>query len=108
MNSFVVIETTFSSHEEGLKMASMLVQQHLCACCHIMNIQSCFRYKGTVQNETEVLLRCKTTRQSQSAAIECIVSHHSYSVPEIVVMEVSCPHVAYATWIEDEVQQKGI
>jgi periplasmic divalent cation tolerance protein len=103
MNSVVVIETTFSHREEGSKMASLLIERHLCACCHLIDISSCFRYEGKIEKTNEVLLRCKTTVQAKEAAIDCIVSHHSYSIPEIIVTEASCPHAAYAAWVKSEV-----
>jgi periplasmic divalent cation tolerance protein len=104
MSSFVVIETTFSQLEEAHAMASLLVEQKRCACCQFMSITSCFHYEGSLVKADEALLRCKTTKQAQKAAIECILKHHSYSVPEIVVYEVSCPSKSYASWIEDLVK----
>ena len=99
---FVVIYSTASSTDEAEMLASGLVEQKLAACVQMLPIRSVYRWKGAVEKAEEILLVIKTRKDSADRGIAWLKEHHSYEVPEAVVVDIAGGHEAYLKWIEEE------
>ncbi len=101
----VVIMTTAGSREEARRLARGLVEKRLAACVQMMAIDSVYEWKGELQEDAEFLLLIKTRRERYTDVEAHLRTHHSYEVPEILVMPVETGLPAYLEWIDG--QTKG-
>ncbi|MCE2503538.1 MAG: divalent-cation tolerance protein CutA [Chlorobi bacterium] len=102
--SALVLYTTFSDTETASRIAQVLVEEGLAACCNILpQITSIYQWEGEVQKESEVLVLIKTTRYRYRALQDRLIELHPYDVPEVLALPVQYGSRAYLDWIEDVV-----
>ena len=98
---FIVILITASSAEEGEKIASSLVENHMVACINIVpSVKSLFFWEGKTAQESEVLLIAKSRRPLLDKIVEQVKKIHSYKVPEIIALPVIGGSEEYLKWGE--------
>lgn len=100
-HEIVVIVCTISREASG-SMAQQLVGRRLAACVNVMPVQSCYRWKGEVCNDAEVLLLVKTRREMANEVVAAIRALHPYELPEIIVLPVIAGHAPYLDWVYNE------
>lgn len=89
---------------EAPALARALVSRRLAACVNLVpGIRSFYRWEGEVQDDPEVLLVAKTTREGFEALRAAVVELHSYEVPEVIALPIAAAHPPYAAWIVDSV-----
>jgi periplasmic divalent cation tolerance protein len=87
------------------RIARTLVEEHLAACVQVLpGMLSIYSWRGEVQQETEVLLLAKTTRERLDALKARLDELHPYEMPELLALEAVDGLVPYLGWIEQEVQ----
>jgi len=105
VKEYVVVLVTASSPEEGSRIAGTLVKERLCACVNVAaGVRSFFWWEGEVQEQGEVLLVCKTTKDRVSAIEETVRKLHSYTVPEVIALPVVKGSADYLDWVSKETQ----
>jgi periplasmic divalent cation tolerance protein len=104
----LVVLVTASSKEEGVRMADCLVSQRLAACVNIIpGIESIYRWEGRIARDEEVLLLIKTTAERFPELELQVKQLHSYSVPEVVAVEIKQGSSAYLKWLRDSTLPDG-
>lgn len=99
-NESIVVLVTLPSLELAQKLANSLVVGRLAACVTILpQVQSIYRWKGTVCNEVEMVCLAKTRKQLFGTLREHVLAMHPYEVPEIVALPLTDGHPAYLSWI---------
>jgi periplasmic divalent cation tolerance protein len=89
---------------EAQQIARTLVDERLAACVNIVpGITSIYRWKGTVEQEPELILVIKTLAERVDALKARLVELHPYELPEVVVIPIGGGHKAYLDWIEEQV-----
>jgi periplasmic divalent cation tolerance protein len=97
-----IVLTTAGSPQEAEKIARALVERRLAACVNVVpQIQSIYRWKDKIEQETEWLLIIKTRMDAFESVRDAIKELHSYELPECVMLEVSNGSEAYLNWIEE-------
>ena len=99
----VVLCNTPQDHAE--RIANELVERRLAACVNIIaSVLSIYRWKGTIERQTESTLLIKTRVEHLPALMSAIRELHPYEVPEIVALQVEPSEVnpAYLQWLRDE------
>lgn len=97
-----IVLTTAGSPQEAEKIARALVERCLAACVNIVpQIQSVYRWKDKVEQETEWLLIIKTKTNLFESVADAIKELHSYELPECVMLEVSSGSERYLDWIRE-------
>jgi periplasmic divalent cation tolerance protein len=87
------------------RIARTLVEEHLAACVQVLpGMLSIYSWRGEVQQETEVLLLAKTTRERLDALKARLAELHPYEMQELLALEAVDGLVPYLGWIEQEVQ----
>lgn len=100
MDEVIIIFVTCGSEEEALKIARALVEKHISACVNIISqIRSIYYWEGKVHDENEWLLIIKTQKKRFEELKEEIKSLHSYSVPEIIALNISEGFPPYLKWV---------
>ena len=97
----IVILCTVGSEEEGVKIASSLVEEGLVACVNMVpKIRSIYVWKGEVCDDTEHLLVIKSKPSVFEKVEARIVELHSYDVPEVIALPIEQGHKPYLDWID--------
>jgi len=97
-----IVLTTAGSPEEAEKIARALVERRLAACVNIVpQIQSVYRWKDKIEQETEWLLIIKTKGNVFESVADAIKELHSYELPECVMLEVDSGSERYLNWIRE-------
>jgi len=100
-----IVLTTAGSPEEAEKIARALVERRLAACVNIVpQIQSVYRWKDKIEQETEWLLIIKTKTNLFESVADAIKELHSYELPECVMLEVSSGSERYLNWMRENMR----
>lgn len=84
------------------QLAGALVGERLAACINIVpGLRSVFRWQGSVQRESEVLLLIKTTRSRYPALQARLPQLHPYELPELLAVESVFGLPAYLQWVAE-------
>ena len=91
---------TAANSAEAARLAEMLVSAQLAACVQILPaIESVYRWKGTIERESEVLLFAKTERSRFEDVEREVRALHSYETPEIIALPITAGSVPYLKWL---------
>ena len=97
-----IVLTTAGSPQEAEKIARALVEGRLAACVNIVpQIQSVYRWKDKIEQETEWLLIIKTKGNVFESVADAIKELHSYELPECVMLEVDSGSERYLNWMRE-------
>src|SRR5918911_5570661 len=96
-----IVLSTAGSKEEAQKLARALVERRLAACVNVVGpIESCYTWKGAIENATEYLLVIKTVTGAFERVRDAIKELHSYELPECISIPVDNGSREYLEWIE--------
>ena len=85
------------------RIAQDLVNQRLAACVNrLSSVRSTYSWEGRIQEEPEVVLTIKTTRERYDALEVRLRALHPYEVPEIIALPVVAGSPSYLNWIAGE------
>lgn len=98
----ILVFSTFPDAASARQIARMLVEEHLAACVNILApMESVYRWKGKVEEATEVLCLVKTTVGRYLLLENRIKQLHPYEVPEIIAVNLQAGLPAYLQWTVD-------
>lgn len=99
---FRIVLMTAGSEEEGARIAKSLVERGLCACVNLIpKVRSIYRWEGAVQDDAEILLIAKTTKDRLQALSDHVAEAHSYDVPEALAISVEKGRASYLEWLAE-------
>ena len=106
MTNGIVILSTVSSHQEGDKIATKLVNEHIAACVNIIpKIFSIYRWQGQVHKDEELLLIIKTNQQKEAQVYDIIKDMHNYDTPELITFDMKNIDDKYANWLNSTINE---
>lgn len=109
MTDKVIVLSTCPSLEEAKRIGRGLVEERLAACVNILGgVESVYRWQGSVQESSEVMLVVKSRRDLLERLRERLANMHSYEVPEAIAIPVVDGLPAYLEWIDRELYPPGI
>jgi periplasmic divalent cation tolerance protein len=100
----VILILSTAPRSKGRELAQKLVAERLVACVNIVPVASCFRWKGSLEQEDEDLLIMKTVETRSAAVLERVRELHPYELPEIIVLNVAGGFPPYLAWVGESVQ----
>lgn len=100
----IVVLITAPSQEVARQIANALLGEKLAACVNVLpSIRSYYTWKGTQQEDEEVLLLVKTRAALfESRLVPAVKAVHPYELPEIIALPIQMGFKPYLTWINDE------
>lgn len=101
-SSLLAVFTTTASREDARRIASALVERGLVACAQLSDIESVYRWKGSLQQEPECRLMLKTTAARYAAVEAAIRELHAYELPAVFAVPVTQAFGSYAAWVREE------
>jgi periplasmic divalent cation tolerance protein len=104
MNNHILVLVTTASKEESELIAAALVESRLAACVNIFPISSIYRWQGQIQSDSEYQLFIKTDIQLFSDIEAKIKELHSYSVPEIIAIDIVAGSGSYLNWLGESLR----
>ncbi len=104
MTEALVVLCTAPTVEVAAGLARALVEARLAACGNVVpGLRSVYRWQGKVEDEAEVLLVLKTTRERFPALRDELLRRHPYQVPEVLALPVEAGSAAYLEWLSAQV-----
>ena len=96
-----IVLTTAASVEEARSMARTLVEERLAACATLLPaVESIYRWQGAIESANETMLLIKTAAEKLPALEARLLTLHSYSTPEFLVLPVESGSEAYLAWLQ--------
>ncbi|KKZ14478.1 MAG: hypothetical protein TH68_04660 [Candidatus Synechococcus spongiarum 142] len=93
-----LVLTTCADHASADQLARHLVGQRLAACVSLLPTTTYYHWHGELQHEQEVQMVIKTSADQLPALLKALTHHHSYEVPELVVLDASAAG-SYGAWL---------
>ncbi len=100
MTDFIVCFSTIDSEKEAAKIAKALVEAKLAACVNIVpKVTSVYEWKGSICEETELLLVIKTQQSRLKELKATLEELHPYEVPELIALPITDGLPDYLGWV---------
>ncbi len=101
---YVAVFITAPDEDTAADIAKALVGGGLAACANIVrNVRSIYKWKGKMEDESEVLMIAKTSSDKFSALESKVREMHPYDVPEIVSVPIAQGSDPYIEWLSNAV-----
>ncbi len=101
----IYIFWTCRNKTEARTIARALLDQHLIACATLFpEVESIYRWEGTIEESQEVKVVLKTQAKHFEAVRSYIEAHCSYEVPEILQIDIVQGNPRYIAWVSSETQ----
>lgn len=103
MANRMTVYVTCKDKDEAKTIAAHVIEKRLAACANILPAhESLYWWEGKVQNETEVAMILKTTKERYHDLEDAIKEKHSYDVPCIVALAIENGNHAFLDWIKEQ------
>jgi periplasmic divalent cation tolerance protein len=106
MTDKIVVLSTCASPQEAQRVAHALVEKRLAACVNVMPVRSVYHWKDAIEEEEEVLLVIKSSRELFDRLRGEIERLHSYELPEVIALPIVDGSQGYLTWLDRELGEK--
>ena len=100
----ILIYCVFKNKAEGQKIAKLLIEQKLAACINLWEIDSCYRWKGAVEQSKECAAFIKTKRAYFQKARLVILKQHSYETTCIIEIAMGRVSEGYSSWLNESLK----
>lgn len=108
LHSISEVIVTADDPERLADFTRMLIEERLCACAqHILPIRSLYRWKGDIEDSTEVRVALHTRSELVPELIERIEQDHPYEVPCILAVSIDSASPAYVEWVRAETRPEA-
>lgn len=88
--------------DEALHIAEVLVKKNLVKCVNIFNhVSSIYKWRGTLQNDSENILICKTAEYKFKKIIAEVKKLSSYDCPCVLSMPILDGNPDYLKWLQE-------
>ncbi|OGC06546.1 cytochrome C biogenesis protein CcdA [candidate division WOR-1 bacterium RIFOXYD2_FULL_36_8] len=101
MTHYIQVLTTVKHRKEGRKIGRKLVNDKLAACVQILGpISSIYEWKSKLEETKEWICVIKTRGDLYQKVEAAIKEMHSYEMPEIIAMPITCGSKDYFDWAD--------
>ena len=102
--NFRTIITTVDNIDLAKKIAHKLIEDELVACINIIpNVLSIYKWENRVNEDNELILFIKTTKENLNKVEEVILDLHTYTKPEIISFKINKGNKDYLNWMSDSI-----
>jgi len=96
---YSLVITTASSEKQAQFIANALLSQRLAACIQTNQIKSYYTWDNEIQESEEQILLIKCREEDFNNIEKCIKEHHSYEIPEIIMILIVKGSLDYIDWM---------
>lgn len=105
VSDFKIVYITAKDMTEAQGLGQKLVEEKLCACINILpQMKSIYRWKGSVNQDDEVVILAKTTEKNVKALIDRVEELHSYDTPCAIILPIEKASAGYGNWLIDQLK----
>lgn len=97
---YAIVLTTCPSEQEAKDLATRIIAEKLGACVQLSGIESFYIWEGEACIEPEIRLTIKTRTKLYEKLEAFIKKHHSFDVPQIVMIPIRDGSDAYLDWVD--------
>jgi periplasmic divalent cation tolerance protein len=97
-----MIMTTFPDDESARQVIDELLTMKVAACIQTLPITSQYRWRGAVNQESELLTLIKATTENYATIESLIKKRHPYECPEIIQVPITKGSADYLDWLRTE------
>jgi periplasmic divalent cation tolerance protein len=91
--------TACDNQDAADRLARGVIERGLAACVKIdPNVRSIYRYKGEIQDHSEIRLMIKFPARNAEALQSFIQANHGYEIPEWIVLRPESVSQKYLEW----------
>ncbi len=99
----LLVISSLPDESSARQLARHLVESGLAACVNVLApCASTYRWRGALEEATEVPVLIKTTAQRYAELEAAIRARHPYELPEIVAVPLAHSLPAYLDWVVAE------
>jgi periplasmic divalent cation tolerance protein len=92
--------------ETAQNISDALLANHRIACANIHpEVQSSYRWKGSIEKDPEIPLVLKTREENFSLVVDEVREMHPYETPSIIGVPVEFVNRDYLDWVYAETEQ---
>lgn len=103
MTDAIVVLCTCPDQTSADLICEQLLTHQLAACINqLPGVTSLYRWQGKVERASEIQLIIKSRQPLFAKMQACVLAHHPYEVPELLVLPVSDGLPAYLAWLSKE------
>ena len=96
----VLMVSTFADHDTARQFGTTVVESQLAACVNVIpGATSIYRWKGKVEEESEVIALIKTTADKLVELEAFLQKNHPYDEPECIVLPIEAGSTGYLDWV---------
>lgn len=104
----VLIYATFPTHDEAMRIATVLVESGLIACANILPaMTSVYVWQGKRHADGEVAVILKTRRALAERVVAEARALHPYENPALLILPVEGGSEPFLRWIGDQCTPRG-
>ena len=100
----IFVYCVFRNKAEGQRIGKLLIEQKLAACINLWEIDSCYAWKGAVEQAKECAAFIKTKRAYFQKVQKIIQANHSYETPCIIEIRAGQMSEGYKRWFKESLQ----
>lgn len=97
---YSIVITAVGDKEKAENLAGLAVENKLCACVQIQEVESFYQWKGKTETAREYVLNFKTRNDKLEALHNFIAENHPYELPEIIAVPIISGYAPYLRWID--------
>lgn len=102
-NETLLVLTTLPNRDAAMSLAQLIVERRLAACINVLaGCTSVYRWKGAVEEASEVPVLIKTRAARYPELEAAIMSLHPYELPEIIAVPAVRGLAGYLDWVAEE------
>ena len=98
----IIIQTTIGSEEDARELTNYLVNKQLIACGTFHEIQSIYKWKEKIQEESEYEINLYSKESLHDQLIETLKEKHTYELPKITTIKPTYTLPEYDDWVNKE------
>ena len=100
-SSYVMVQVTTGSPEEADRIARAAVDGGFAGSAQIAPVRTRYRWQGASHEADEQLITMYTRLDRFQSLADCVRSHHSYEVPQIVALPIYDAAGSFLRWIDE-------
>ncbi|WP_089138231.1 divalent-cation tolerance protein CutA [Vibrio rumoiensis] len=97
---YAIVLSTTNDEECQQAIIGALLKAKLAACIQVMPITSYYQWHGEINNDQESLLIIKILHRHYKEVERMILAHHTYQVPQVVMLPIETGYHEYLQWIQ--------
>lgn len=100
----ILVYVTCKDVEQAQNISRVLLEKRLVACVNLFPVSSMYRWKGSINNDAEVVLILKTVKKKFKDIEKEIKKIHSYECPCIISIKVTDVNKEFLKFIKKEIK----